>query len=170
LVRTTWARKGKTPYIKHAFTRDKLSAISAVTTNPHFYMKTFRCKGISGVMTVKFLEHLKRLIKNKVYIVWDNVSTHRSAVVKEYIKKSAGRFRLFPIPGYAPELNADEGPWAQLKWHELKGYCARNLEELEKRVRKGGRKIQKSKRLIRSFLHRTPLNFDHLSINLCRNH
>ena len=170
MVRTTWSKRGETPYLRHSFVKDKLSAISAVTANPHFYMKTYRVRGIDSQKVIAFLKHLGRHIGNKIFIIWDNGPVHKSKLVRKFIWKNRKKFRAYALPGYAPELNADEGPWAQLKWHELKGYAARNLEELDLRLKKGGRKIRRNKRLIQSFLDRTPLNFDNLSINLCRNH
>jgi transposase len=148
----------------------KLSAISAVTANPHFYMQTHKTRGIDSIKVIKFLKHLGRHIKNKIFIIWDNGPIHRSKIVNQFLKDNRKKYRAFRIPGYAPELNADEGPWSHLKWHELKGYAASNIDELAKRLQKGGAKIRKNKKLIKSFLDRTPLNFDNLSINLCKDH
>jgi len=147
-----------------------MSAISAVTASPHFYIKTYRVRGIDSHKIISFLKHLSRHIKNKIFIVWDNGPAHRSRLVRDFIWKHRKKFKVFPLPGYAPELNADEGPWAYLKWHELNGFAAKNLDELEQRIRKGSKRIQGRKKLIKSFLDRTPLDFDDLSIKLCRNH
>ena len=39
------------------------------------------------------------------------------------------------LPGYAPDLNPDEGIWQYLKNVELKNVCFENLEVLKKQLR-----------------------------------
>ena len=39
------------------------------------------------------------------------------------------------LPGYAPDLNPDEGIWQYLKNVELKNVCFENLEALKKQLR-----------------------------------
>jgi hypothetical protein len=38
------------------------------------------------------------------------------------------------LPGYAPELNPDEGIWKHLKYVELKNICCRSLSELRQEL------------------------------------
>jgi transposase len=40
------------------------------------------------------------------------------------------------LPGYAPELNPDEGVWNYLKNVEMKNLCCHNLQELRRELRK----------------------------------
>jgi transposase len=40
------------------------------------------------------------------------------------------RLHLERLPGYAPDLNADEGVWNLLKRGELKNRCCQDLDEL----------------------------------------
>ena len=59
-------------------------------------------------------------------VIWDGAPVHRSRAVKERLAQDAAR-RIQPeqLPGYAPELNPDEGVWRYLKRVELKkpGLC-----------------------------------------------
>ncbi|MDQ5851707.1 MAG: IS630 family transposase, partial [Chloroflexota bacterium] len=43
---------------------------------------------------------------------------------------AAKRVHLERLPGYAPELNPDEGIWCYLKRVELKNVCCYDLPEL----------------------------------------
>ena len=43
---------------------------------------------------------------------------------------AATRRHLECLPGYAPELTADEGVWNRLKGRELRNRCGRDLDEL----------------------------------------
>jgi hypothetical protein len=40
------------------------------------------------------------------------------------------RLRLEQLPGYAPDLNPDEGIWAYLKYVELRNVCCTDLVSL----------------------------------------
>ncbi len=44
----------------------------------------------------------------------------------------AKRIQLESLPGYAPELNPDEGIWNYLKRVELRNMCCSGLEELRR--------------------------------------
>lgn len=59
---------------------------------------------------VRFLKHLLRKITGKLLIVWDGSPIHRGKAVKEFLASGAARrLQLERLPGYAPELNPDEG-------------------------------------------------------------
>jgi transposase len=46
------------------------------------------------------------------------------------------------LPGYAPELNPDEGTWKHLKYVELKNECCRNFRELRSELRKAKERLR----------------------------
>ena len=59
----------------------------------------------------KFVEFLRRLVKNqkqKIMLIIDNATYHKSAVVKAFETKNAEKLELIFLPKYAPELNPDE--------------------------------------------------------------
>ena len=65
---------------------------------------------------VRFLRHALRQIPGKLLVIWDGSPIHRSKVVKEFLRSGASaRLQLEQLPGYAPELNPDEGIWKHLK-------------------------------------------------------
>ncbi len=57
---------------------------------------------------MEFLEHLMRHIPGKLLIIWDRLSAHRSAFVRDFIAAQDGRITLEWLPAYAPELNPVE--------------------------------------------------------------
>jgi transposase len=64
--------------------------------------------------------------------MWDGASIHRCQAVKDFRSQGgAKRIHLERLPGYAPELNPQEGVWNVLKRRELKNLCARDLQHLE---------------------------------------
>lgn len=116
-------------------TQDHLSAISAVTQDGRLLLKVQRAT-IRGHAVVRFLKHLLRHIKGRVLVIWDGIPTHRAKEVKEFLRTGAGhRLQLEQLPGYAPDLNADEGVWNYLKQVELKNVCCHDMAELLRELR-----------------------------------
>jgi transposase len=60
--------------------------------------------------------------------VWGKLSfcpIHRGGAVKDFLASgAASRLQLEQLPGYAADLNPDEGIWKHLKWVELKNLCS----------------------------------------------
>lgn len=59
----------------------------------------------------KFVEFLRRLIKGqrqKITLIIDNATYHKSALVKAFATKNAEKLELIFLPPYAPEINPDE--------------------------------------------------------------
>ena len=77
---------------------------------------------------VRFLKHLLRHIPGKLLVIWDGAPIHRGQPVKDFLAQGgARRIRLEQFPGYAPDLNPDEGIWNYLKRVELGNVCCQNL-------------------------------------------
>ena len=89
-------------------------------------------------------------------MIWDNGPIHRSGVVKDWLSRHT-RLTAEPLPGYAYELNADEGVWEHLKGAPLGNFCAANVNELEDHIRRHVRRLRRRKRILRSCFKSTPL-------------
>ena len=84
-----------------------------------------------GPDVIRFLERLLCEIPGKLLLIWDGAPIHRSRAVKEWLSQGAARrIQLEQLPGYAPELNPDEGVWRYLKRVELKNLVCADLEQL----------------------------------------
>ena len=69
---------------------------------------------------------LLRKIPGKLLLIWDGSPIHRGQEVKDFLKRGAAkRLHLEQLPGYAPDLNPDEGIWNSLKRVELGNISAR---------------------------------------------
>jgi transposase len=129
-VQRTYAPVGQTPVLHHTLTNDHLSAISGITPDGSLYLQVqeqaFRSEDV-----VRFLEHLLGQIPGKLLIIWDGSPIHRSQVIKDFLTSGATeRIHLERLPGYAPDLNPDEGIWNYLKRVELKNVCCHDLAQL----------------------------------------
>jgi transposase len=127
----TYAPIGQTPVLSVKLTREHLSAIGGLTMDGRLFMQ-MQDHSYKGPDVVRFLQMLLRKIPGKLLVIWDGASIHRSHVIKDFLAQGAAkRIHLERLPGYAPELNPQEGVWNLLKRRELKNLCAANLDQLE---------------------------------------
>lgn len=134
LVRT-WAPVGEPAIVRAPCSYTRLNVISGMTPKGRLYMQVFD-DPIHGLQVADFLKHLLRHIPGKLLIIWDGASIHRSQEVKDLLSSgAAARIHLERLPGYAPDLNADEGIWGYLKQHELRNVVCHTRAELRYELR-----------------------------------
>lgn len=144
----TYAPIGQTPVLQEQATRDHLSVMSAITLEGKLLMME-QDRAFKGEDVVRFLKHALSEIPGKLLIIWDGSRIHRSREVKEFLKGgAASRIQLEQLPGYAPDLNPDEGIWKHLKYTELKNVCCRNLQELRVELRKAKERLRHKRHVI----------------------
>jgi transposase len=147
----TYAPVGQTPIVREWWTRDHLSAISAISPAGKLY---FHCQdsALNSEDVIAFLEHLLREVPGRLVIIWDGSPIHRSHAVKEFLANGAAqRLHVERLPAYAPELNPDEGLWQQLKGVELRNLCCLHLPHLRRELRDAVKRVRRKPRLITSF-------------------
>ena len=149
-VARTYAPRGQTPVLRAPLTRDHLSAISAVTPDgrlfTHVQQEAFR-----GPAIVAFLRQLLRQVRGKLLVIWDGAPIHHCQPVKDFLAAGAAhRLHLERLPGYAPELNPDEGVWNLLKRKELKNRCCHDLDDLRWELGLAIRRLQRRPHLLRA--------------------
>jgi len=115
MVVRTYAPIGQTPVLHEELSRDHLSAMSGITLEGKLLMMEQE-RAFKGPDVVRFLRHALRRISGKLLVIWDGSPIHRSRTVKNFLSDgAAARLQLEQLPGYAPELNPDEGVWKHLK-------------------------------------------------------
>ncbi len=147
----TYAPIGHTPILREWWTRDHLSAISALSPAGKLY---FHCqdRAIDSADVLAFLEHVLREVPGRMVIIWDGAPIHRSQLIKSFLANSAAqRLQLERLPAYAPELNPGEGLWQQLKGVELRNLCCFNIPHLRRELRDAIKRVRRRPRLITSF-------------------
>jgi transposase len=147
---TTWAVKGKTPVVSSTGARFGLNLISAVSAQGEFrFMIT---KGRVGAKV--FIDFIKRLIHNAdrpIFLVVDGHPAHKAVLVRKFVESLQGRFRLFFLPAYSPELNPDERVWNDLKNGAIGRKRITTPDELKHEVISHLRFIQKSPDRVRAY-------------------
>jgi hypothetical protein len=83
VVRTD-APTGQTPILREWWTRDHLSAISAISPEGQ---RSFHCQdsAINSADVVAFLPPLRREVPDRMVIIWDGAPMHRSRVVHDFL-------------------------------------------------------------------------------------
>ena len=118
--------------------------ISGVTTEGRLFTH-IQAEAFTGETVVGSLRQLLRQIPGKLTVVWDGATIHRCQAVKDFLAKGAAqRLHLARLPGYAPDLNPDEGVWNLLKRGELKNRCCRDRDELRWELRLAIRRLQRT--------------------------
>lgn len=147
---TTWVPKGKTPVVSSTGARFGLNLISAVSAQGEFrFMIT---NGRVGARV--FIDFIKRLAHNadrSIFLIVDGHPAHKAAAVRKFVDSLKGRFRLFFLPAYSPELNPDERVWNDLKNNAIGRKMITTPEILKKEVISHLRFIQKTPERVRGY-------------------
>ena len=144
----TYAPIGQTPILREHLSRDHLSVISGITLEGKLLMMEQE-RSFKSPDVVRFLRHVLQQIAGKVLVIWDGSPIHSGQAVKDFLASGAARrLQLEQLPGYAPDLNPDEGIWKHLKYVELKNVCCQSLSELRVELRKAKERLRHKKHVI----------------------
>jgi transposase len=146
----TWAPVGQTPLLHCALTRDHYSVISAITPAGALYL-ALQEQAFDSPAVIAFLRQLLAHIPGKLLIIWDGATIHRSKAIKAFLSQEAhGRIWLERLPGYAPDLNPDEGIWHYLKQVELKNVCCQNMPHLKQELVAAAQRLRQKPAIIQA--------------------
>ena len=144
----TYAPIGQTPILYEQLSREHLSVMSGITLEGKLLMMEQE-RAFKSPDVVRFLRHALRQIPGKLLVIWDGSPIHRGQPVKDFLASgAASRLQLEQLPGYAPDLNPDEGIWKHLKYVELKNLCCRSLSELRIELRRAKERLRHKRDVI----------------------
>ena len=153
----TYAPVGETPILHHTLSQDHLSVIGAVGLHEKLYFQVHE-EAIRSAQVIRFLKHLLRRIPGKLLIVWDGAPIHRSKAIQQFLSDgAAARIHLERFPGYAPELDPEEGIWRHLKRVEMRNLCCRDLAETRRELRAACQRLRQKPHVIRGCLKHSGL-------------
>lgn len=163
-VRRTWAPRGQTPVLIHAFNWEKISVAAALA----YRWDGQRCRlyfqirpGNYGAESlIAFLKELRRHFRGqRIILVWDGLPAHKSQIMQEYLQSQRPWLSEERLPGYAPDLNPVETLWGNIKGQELANRCSEDLGEAATAVCQGMARARQSQQLSFAFLHHAGLSF-----------
>jgi transposase len=149
----SYAPRTQTPILRVPLTRDHLSVISGITLDDRLLLMVHE-RPIRGPEVVRFLQHLLRHIPGKLLVIWDGAPIHHGKAVQAFLAAGgAARLQLEVLPGYAPDLNPDEGIWNYLKRVELRNLCCATLRHLHAALRLATARLRHKHYIIHSCFH-----------------
>jgi hypothetical protein len=161
-VRRTWAPRGQTPVLVHAFNWQKMSLAAALVyrwdgRRARLFLQ-MKPASYDSLTLVRFLQDLHRELRGqRVILVWDGLPGHKSRLTQAYLHQQRRWLREERLPGYAPELNPAEGLWQNLKGQELANFCGQDLAATARQCRRGVGRVRRHPVLLFSFLQHTGL-------------
>ena len=146
----TWGVKGQTPIVARPGQRQSISAASAVNAKGGFWYCTYQ-GGLTAELFVTLLRKMMRRRAKPIHLVVDGLPAHKTKLVRDYVRSTAGRLTLHFLPGYAPELNPDELLWSHVKRTGVARTPLRKGERLQDKIEAQLAHIKETPRLVRSF-------------------
>ncbi len=163
-VRRTWAPRGETPVLVHAFNWKKMSISAALAFSwdrkrSRLFFET-KPDSYNTESLIDFLKALKREFRGKKCIlIWDGLPAHKSKIMKEYLTTQRHWLKVEVLPGYSPHLNPVETLWGNVKGQELANLCPDDLAEVADALRRGMDRVGANPDLPRAFLKNAGLSF-----------
>jgi transposase len=163
-IRRTWAPRGETPVLIHAFNWATISVCAALGFRwdgrcCRLFFQT-REGSYNSESLIVFLRDLRRHLRGKkAILVWDGLPAHKCKMMKEYLATQRSWLSEERLPGYAPDLNPVETLWGNAKGKEMANKCSQNLDEVVAAVDSGMKRVRKSRTLPFSFLDHAGLSF-----------
>lgn len=159
-VRRTWALRGQTPIIVSTGSWKARSVIGVITcrpdgNDPKLYIRIFP-GSVRKEDALVFLKELRCYVRGSIILVWDRLAAHRAKIVKEYIACHPWISAEY-FPAYAPELNPVEYVWATAKNHDLANLYPAGLADLDARIRRMKRRLQRRVDTLKGFLKKSSL-------------
>ena len=113
-----FAPKGHTPLLRLSGSpkRTRINMISSITNQGKVRFMLYK-DNMSPTLFKKFLSRLIKDATKKVFLIVDNLKTHHSRAVTQWLSRPEikARLELFYLPSYSPELNPDERLNSDLK-------------------------------------------------------
>jgi len=126
--------------------------ISGITAQGQLLVAVQAC-AFKGGDVARFLKHLVHQLGGNLLIIWDGAPIHHDKAIKALLEAgAAGQICLEQLPGYAPDLNPDEGVWDHLKNVELRNVSCHDQDELRHELRLAITRLRRRPDLICSFI------------------
>lgn len=156
---TTWAEKGKTPVIKSTGQRFSCNMVSAISPSGGLrFMVTDR--RMNADLFCEFIDRVMHGEEGTVLMIVDGHPSHRAKKTQRFIKdRYNGRFKLYLLPGYSPEMNPDEHVWAWIKSHKVGKQLPSTKRELVSMVRSALASLQRKTAVLKGFFRNADLAY-----------
>ena len=152
----TWAPQGQTPLLQVPLTRDHLAAISGITPDGRLFLHADPEAGLSlrrrrALPAGTAAQDPRQAAGHLGWRADPSRPARQGQPVKDFLRRGAAkRLHLEQLPGYAPELNPDEGIWNYLKRVELANLCCPDLPALAVALRRAKERLRHKRTIIQA--------------------
>lgn len=137
----TWGEKGKRPVVEKTGQNFGVNVISALSPQGAFRFMVLE-ENFNASAFGLFLDRLMKKESGKIYLVLDNHPVHWASSIAKQVKGYGGRLEFVFLPGYAPDINPEEGVWSLAK-PRVKKKDVDSKEELKEATREVFRSLAK---------------------------
>ena len=147
-----------TPIVRTTGKRYLVNMLSAVSPTGaiHFLLHEGR---VDAAVFIDFCERLLHDDGGTVFLVVDNHSIHKSTRTKEFVAGTQGRLKLFFLPAYSPELNADEWVWKNVKYDRVGRSGITSFSDLRTKVTCALERLQQTPAIVKTFFRDPDLHY-----------
>lgn len=145
----SYAPKGITPVIKKTGQRFSLNMVSAISNKGHVEFMILDGT-FNGAVFLGFLAQLIKYKQQKIFLVVDGHSAHKTKIINAWLEENKSRIEIFFLPPYSPELNAQEYVNQDLKTNVIgkkrpinKAQMRNNVEEFMNKRKDDKKQVQK---------------------------
>jgi transposase len=153
-----YAPKGKTPTIRLNANRTSMSMVSAITNQGKVRFMVYK-EAMNAALMIRFMKRLIKDAGRKIFLIVDNLKTHHSRIVKQWLQENKEQIEVFYLPSYSPELNPDEYLNCDLKYGVHSGIPARNDKELKGKLVSHMRMLQKKPGRVRKYFEHPRIRY-----------
>ena len=167
----TWAPRGHTPIVRVSGKGSgKVSVAGLACYKPGararlfyrartYYGRKGERRSMSEAGYASLVTAAHHQLHAPVILIWDNLNTHISATMRAFIDAHPDWLTEARLPGCAPDLNAVEGAWANMK-NGLGNLAASDVDQLTAIIKNRLKSIQYRPALIDAFLAQTGLTLE----------
>jgi transposase len=156
----TWAPRGQTPILKRVGKfRREVSTMVGLSISGRIFKRHFR-GSIKTLQVIEGLEHFHRQVKGPMMVIWDRSPTHRSKLVKSYLKAHP-QIRIEALPPYAPQINPEEYCHGNIKQH-LKNINPDSVSQILHHLDLGFARLRRRPDMLLGFFHHAGLKLKQL--------
>ena len=145
-----WGEVGTPPEVTATHQRGGYNVLSIITAEGHLRY-SIEAHTINSERYIAFLQQVLRGRTRPLILIADNVSFHRSAKVRQFVRAHRTQLRMFFFPTHSPELNPDEQVWNEIKHRQLGKQPIKNKPDLKKKLYSALKSLQQKTDKIRSF-------------------
>lgn len=153
-----YAPKGTPPVLKVTPKKEKINMISAITNQGKVRFMMYD-EAMTQQKLIDFMSRIIRDIKNKVFLILDNLRVHHGRKVVKWLEKHKDRIEVFFLPPYSPEYNPDEYLNHALKRDVHSGLHPKNKLDIRHKVHSFMRRLQHRTDCVIAFFRHSKLDF-----------